>query len=421
MSHTASTDVIPADSPAESKTSQSASEPFCQGLSTRSVHAGRLANPYHSIAEPLVQAATYTFENTQDLRSFMEYRLWGPVEGRIDYGRYGNPTIRAVESRLATLENAGDAVLFASGMAAITTALLTLLSSGDHVVMTADCYRRTRLFCQTYLKRLGISCSSVAMGDYQALESAVRPETRLFVSESPTNPYLRVLDLERFAEIARRHGVKSMVDSTFATPLNVRPLEWGVDLVVHSATKYLGGHNDLLAGVLAGSSDLIAQLRQALGTLGAVTDPHNAFLLDRGLKTLGIRLERQNLNGLAISQFLEANPAIEKVWYPGLPSHPDHHIAVSQMLGFGGVISFTVRGDMETTSRFIDALQIPKIATSLGGTESLISQPAIMSYFDMEPEERQNLGILDNLVRLAVGIEDTSDLIADLEQALQLI
>jgi cystathionine gamma-synthase len=421
MSHTTATQLVPADSPAESKTSQSSLGPFCQGPSTQSVHAGRPANPYHAISEPLVQAATYTFENTEDLRSFMEYRLWGPVEGRNDYGRYGNPSIRAVESRLAALEGAEDAVLFASGMAAITTALLTLLSSGDHVVMTADCYRRTRLFCQSYLKRLGISCSTVAMGDYQALESAIRPETRLFVSESPTNPYLRVLDLERFAEIARRYGVKSIVDSTFATPLNVRPLEWGVDLVVHSATKYLAGHNDLMAGILAGSSELIAQLRLALGTLGAVTDPHNAFLLDRGLKTLGIRLERQNVSGQAISQFLEANPAIEKVWYPGLPSHPDHQVAVSQMRGFGGVISFTVRGDLESTSRFIDALQIPKIATSLGGTESLISQPAIMSYFDMEPEERQSLGILDNLVRLAVGIEDTGDLIADLEQALKTI
>jgi cystathionine gamma-synthase len=421
MAHTISTNVIPAASPAESKASQSSSGPYCQGPSTRSVHGGRLANPYHSIAEPLVQAATYTFESTQDLRSFMEYRLWGPVEGRIDYGRYGNPSVRAVELRLAALEGADDAVLFATGMAAITTTLLTLLSSGDHVVMTADCYRRTRLFCQTYLKRLGIACSTVAMGDYQALESAVRPETRLLVSESPTNPYLRILDLERFAGIARRNGVKSIVDSTFATPLNIRPLEWGVDLVVHSATKYLAGHNDLLAGVLAGSSDMIAPLREALGTFGAVADPHNAFLLDRGLKTLGIRLERQNQSGLAISQFLEAHSAVDKVWYPGLPSHPDHQVAVSQMRGFGGVISFTVRGDMETTSRFIDALQISKIATSLGGTESLVSQPAIMSYFDMEPEERRGLGILDNLVRLAVGIEDTGDLIADLEQALQTV
>jgi cystathionine gamma-synthase len=421
MSHTASTNVIPADSPVESKKSHTSSEPFCYGPSTRSVHAGRPANPYHSITEPLVQAATYTFESTQDLRSFMEYRLWGPVDGRIDYGRYGNPTVRSVELRLAALESAGDAVVFPTGMAAITTTLLTLLSSGDHVVMTADCYRRTRLYCQTYLKRFGISCSTVAMGDYQALESAIQPETRLLISESPTNPYLRILDLERFAGIARRNGVKSIVDSTFATPLNIRPLEWGVDLVVHSATKYLGGHNDLLAGVLAGSSDLIAQIREALGTFGAVVDPHNAFLLDRGLKTMGIRLERQNLSGLAISQFLEANPAIDKVWYPGLPSHPDHQIAGSQMRGFGGVISFTVRGDMDTTSRFIDALQIPKIATSLGGTETLVSQLAIMSYFDMEPDERHALGIFDNLVRLAVGIEDTGDLIADLEQALQLV
>ncbi|MEJ2600330.1 MAG: aminotransferase class I/II-fold pyridoxal phosphate-dependent enzyme [Anaerolineales bacterium] len=421
MSHTHSTDLVPSAPPVGSNVSQPISESRNLGPSTKSVHAGRRTNPYHAIAEPLVQTATYTFENTQDLRSFMEYRIWGPVEGRVDYGRYGNPSVRAVESRLAALEGAGDALMFATGMAAITTTLLSLLSDGDHVVMTDDCYRRTRLFCQTYLKRLGVECSTVPMGDYAALEEAIRPETKLFVSESPTNPYLRILDLERFAEIARKNGVKTIIDSTFATPLNLRPLDWGVDLVIHSATKYLAGHNDLLAGILAGSIDLLAPVREALGTLGAVADPHNAFLLDRGLKTLGLRVERQNQNGLAISQFLESHPAIEQVWYPGLPSHPDHKIAVAQMHGFGGVISFTLHGDLETTSGFIDALRIPKIATSLGGTESLISQPAIMSYFDMEPEERRSLGILDNLVRLAVGIEDSEDLIADLDQALQTI
>jgi cystathionine gamma-synthase len=387
------------------------------GPSTRSVHFGRRSNQYHAISDPIVQAATYTFDDTEDLRTFMEYRLWGPVEGRTEYGRYGNPTVEAVEARLARLEGAGDAILFSSGMAGITTALLALLSSGDHLVITSDCYRRTRQFCQNFLKRMGITCSVVEVGDYEALEAVIRPETRILISESPTNPYLRVLDLERFTQIARSHRVKTLVDATFATPLNVRPLEWGVDLVVHSATKYLAGHNDLLAGVVAGETNLLGPIRETLGVLGAIADPHNASLLLRGLKTLGLRLERQNYTAQRIAEYLEGHPAVEQVWYPGLASHPDHAIAVSQMHGFGGVVSFTVRGDLNRTSQFIDALKIPLIATSLGGCETLVSQPALMSYFELSSEERLAIGIRDNLVRLAVGIEDLSDLLADLDQA----
>jgi cystathionine gamma-synthase len=389
------------------------------GASTQSVHAGRRSNPYHSVADPIVQTATYLFKDTAQLSEFMDAQLWGPVEGRTEYGRYGNPTVQATEARLAALEKADDAILFASGMAAITTVLLAMLPADAHIILTEECYRRTRDFCQTFLKRLGITCSLVPMGDYAALEAAIRPETRLLVSESPTNPYLRVLDLERFVEVARRHRVKTLVDATFATPLNQRPLEWGVDLVVHSATKYLAGHNDLLAGVVAGELGLIASLRRALGVLGAVIDPHNAVLLQRGLKTLGLRLERQNQNGQAVAEFLESHPAVERVWYPGLASHPDHDTAASQMRGFGGVVSFEVRGDRETTSRLVDALQIPLLATSLGGVESLVTQPAIMSYYELSPKERQELGIRDNLVRLALGIEDAHDLIADLEGALR--
>lgn len=388
------------------------------GPSTQSVHAGRKPNPFHAITDPIVQTATFTFKDTADLVHFMEFRLWGPVEGRVDYGRYGNPTVSAVEERLAALESAGGAILFASGMAAITTALLAILSSGSHLVVTDDCYRRTRQFCATFLKRMGIECTVVPMGDFEALEKAIRPTTKLVVSESPTNPYLRVLDLERFVAAARRHKVKTLVDATFATPLNIRPLEWGVDLVVHSATKYLAGHNDLLAGVLAGEADLIATLRETLGVMGAIADPHNAALLGRGLKTLGLRVARQNQNGQAVAEFLAGHPAVERVWYPGLASHPDYDVAKAQMSGFGGVVSFTIRGNLETTSRFIDTLQIPLLATSLGGVESLVSQPALMSYFDLSSEERMAIGIRDNLVRLSVGIEDAADLIADLDQAL---
>jgi len=390
-----------------------------RGPSTQAVHGGKKPNPYHSLIEPVLQTAT--FEDTADLCGFMEARMWGQAGDRTEYGRYGNPTVAAAESRLAALEGAGDAVLFSSGMAAITTVLLAMLPTGTHLVITDDCYRRTRQFCATFLKRLGITCSVVPMGDYGALERAIRPETRLLVSESPTNPYLRVLDLEALAGIARRQRVKTLVDATFATPFNVRPLEWGIDLVVHSATKYLAGHNDLLAGVVAGEAGLIASLRDALGVMGAISDPHNASLLVRGLKTLGLRIERQNQSGQAVADFLEAHPAVERVWYPGLKSHPDHAVAAAQMKGFGGVVSFTVRGDLEAASRVVDALQIPQLATSLGGPESLVSQPALMAHYDLSSEERRALGIRDNLIRLALGIEDTGDLISDLGQALKVV
>ncbi len=389
------------------------------GPSTISVHGNRRRNPYHSVAEPIVQTATYSFENTSELVDFMEARMWGREDnGRSEYGRYGNPTVDAAERRLAALEGAPAALLFSSGMAAVTSVLLAMLPAGAHIVITDDSYRRTREFCKTFLKRLGVQCSIVKMGDYDALEAAILENTRLVISESPTNPYLRCLDLERFVEIARRHRVKTLIDATFATPLNLRPLDWGVDLVVHSATKYLAGHNDLLAGVVTGDAGLIASLKNALGVMGAISDPHNAALLLRGLKTLGLRIERQNASGLAVASFLEAHPAVERVWYPGLRSHPDHEIARRYFTGFGGVVSFSVRGDLQATSRFIDRLEIPMIAASLGGVESLIEQPALMSYYELSTEERIALGIPENLVRFSIGIEDTQDLIADLDQSL---
>jgi len=390
--------------------------------STAAVHAGeRRAKPYHSLIDPIVPTSTFTFDNTADLVEYMEAHQAGHDQGRVEYGRYGNPTISAVEERLAALEGAEQAVLFSSGMASITTTLLSFLSAGDHLVITDDCYRRTRQFCLEFLKKLNISCTVVAMGDYQALERSINARTKLLVSETPTNPYLRVLDVERFAEIGRRYGVITLVDTTFATPFNLQPLNWGIDLVAHSATKYLGGHNDLLAGVVAGSREKIATIRETNGVIGAVSDANNAYLLLRGLKTLGVRVRHQNDTGLQVAQFLAAHPAIEQVWYPGLPSHPDHETALRQMRGFGGVVSFTVRGDLLRTSQFIDALQIPYISPSLGGTESLVGQPALVSYYPYSPEERRALGIEDNLVRLALGLEDADDLIADLKQALSFI
>ncbi len=390
------------------------------GSSTLSVHGGvQRRKAYHALTQPIVQTATYTFRDTAELVDFMERKTWGDGHDREEYGRYGNPTVAAVEQRLAALDGGDDAALFASGMNAVTTLLLAVLPQGAHIVMTSDCYRRTRQFCLTFLKRFGIDTTVVDCGDYAAIEAAIIPKrTRFIISESPTNPYLRIADLERLADLGRRYRVLTLIDSTFATPVNQRPIEWGIDFVVHSATKYLSGHNDLLAGVVVGRADRIKALRDARGVLGGVVDPHNAFLLDRGIKTLGVRVQQQNRTAQAVAEYLEAHPAIERVWYPGLPSHPDYPVAARQMSGFGGVISFEVRGDLQTAAEFIDRLHIPYIAPSLGGVESLIEQPALMSYYEKTTEERLELGIRDNLVRFAVGIEDTDDILADLAQAL---
>ncbi|HYO89727.1 MAG TPA: aminotransferase class I/II-fold pyridoxal phosphate-dependent enzyme [Candidatus Limnocylindrales bacterium] len=390
------------------------------GESTRAVHGGANRNKgYHSLTEPIVQTATFTFRNTQDVIDYMEATLHGEGVEREEYGRYGNPTVNAVERKLAALDGGEDAVLFSSGMAAVTTTLLAILPTGAHIIMTDDCYRRTRQFALTFLKRFGIETAVVPMGDYESMEAAIIPKkTRVIVSESPTNPYLRVADLEKVAALGKAHKVLTLIDSTFATPINQRPLDWGIDLVTHSATKYLSGHNDLLAGVVVGRADRIKALRDARGILGSIMDPHAASLLDRGLKTLGVRMGQQNANALAVAQFLSHHPAIDRVWYPGLPEHPDHSIAALQMNGYGGVVTFEVKGDLKTTSDFIDRLRIPYIAPSLGGVESLIEQPALISYYDKSTEERLALGMKDNLVRFAVGIEDTDDLLDDLEQGL---
>ncbi len=387
-------------------------------LSTRVVHAGETrAKPHHALTTPIVQTSTFTFDDTSDLISYHEARLNGGTE-RTEYGRYGNPTLQAVEHKLADLDGGQAALLFSSGMAAVTVSLLSLLSSGAHVVMTDDCYRRTRQFVTQFLSRYDVQATQVPVGDYDALEKAIRPNTRLILTESPTNPYLRVVDVPRLVQIARRHGVKTIIDSTFATPINQRPLEFGVDLVLHSATKYLGGHNDLLAGVVVGSNELVAGLRETQGTIGAICDPNTAYLLLRGLKTLELRVARHNETALKVACFLERHPRVRRVYYPGLPSHPQHAVARQQMSGFGGVVSFEVEGDIETTGHFVDALQIPYIGPSLGGAESLVIHVALATYYELSSQERAAVGIGETLVRLAVGLEDADDLIADLDQAL---
>jgi cystathionine gamma-synthase len=385
------------------------------GASTRAVHGGeQRPKPSNALTTPIAQTATYTFANTAELADHFE----GHIE-REEYGRYGNPTQQVAQGKLAALEGAEDALLFSSGMAAITTTLFAMLSKGAHVVVTDDAYRRTRQFLNQILRRYGVDVSTVPAGDYERMEDAIRQTTRLIFSESPTNPYNRVLDLERVVAIGQRHRVKTVIDSTFATPINQKPLEFGIDLVIHSATKYLGGHNDLLAGAVLGSADLIAGIRDLQGVTGAVPDPFAAYLLIRGLKTLPLRVARQNDNAQRIAEFLAAHPKVERVHYAGLPSHPEHAVAQRQMSGFGGVVSFELRGDLAAGSRLVDHCRIPVIAPSLGGVESMIEQPALMSFYELTTEERLQVGIKDSLIRYAVGIEDADDLIADLSQALQ--
>jgi len=383
-------------------------------LLTRAIHGGEpRVHPYDALTPPIAQTATYSFKDTAELVSYME----GHIE-REEYGRYGNPSVRLLEQKVAALEGVDDAVAFSSGMAAMTSAILALLKQDSHVVLFADCYRRTRQFVTGFLSRFGVTYTLIPPGDLDALERAITDKTRLVISEMPTNPYQTCVDLERLAAICKGTRAKTLIDSTFATPINLRPAEHGIDLIVHSATKYLAGHNDVLAGVVAGNSGLSGLVRDLRHVFGAVLDPHAAYLVTRGIKTLGLRVAQQNTSAQALAERLEAHPKVKQVWYPGLASHPQHTIARRFMSGFGGVVTFELNVDLAATGRFIDALRIPRIAPSLGGVESLVEQPALMSYFELSTEEREAVGIRNSLVRYAVGIEGTEDLLADVVQAL---
>jgi len=322
----------------------------------------------------------------------------------------------------SALEGAEDCLLSASGMCSATTMLLALVPAGGHIVTTTDCYRRTRQFIQTLLPKMGITTTVIDPSDMGALQRALSQRDKpvsLFFSESPTNPYLRCVDVRAISAACHAAGAVVCIDSTFATPCNQRALALGADIVLHSATKYLAGHNDLLAGAVAGKASLVAQVRALHAILGGVIDPHCAYLLLRGLKTLALRVARHNENALRLARVLEKHPAIARVHYPGLESHPDHKIAAAQMDGFGGVVSFEVKGDLWATAKFIDACRLPYIAPSLGGVESLIEQPTIISYWDQGPDKRAAIGIKDNLVRFSAGIEDYADIESDILQALE--
>ncbi len=386
-----------------------------RGFSTLAVHAGeQRQKPCNAITDAIYCAATYTFPDTESVIEYVEKRL-----PREEYGRYGNPGEKVAEAKLAALDGGEAAVLYSTGMSAVAGLLMALLESGDEVVLFDECYHRSREFCTKVLGRFGVVTHQVPAGDYEQMEARVNERTRLLISESPTNPHLSVVDLERFVDIGQRHDVETLIDATLATPYNLRPIEYGVDYVLHSCTKYLAGHNDMLGGVIVGSAEKLEPVRKLRGVTGMINGPHNIYLLLRGLKTFELRMQRHNENGQAVAEFLDGHPRVERVYYPGLPSHPYYEIARATMRGFGGLVTFQVKdaGDVET-SAVVDAVRIPRIGPSLGGVESLIEQPTHMSYHDFTPEARRAVGIHDNMIRLACGIENAEDLIEDLRQAL---
>ena len=385
-----------------------------KSLSTRAIHAGEPRTKYaDSLTTPIVQTSTYTFRNSKAIEDYTK-----KGKEHFEYGRYGNPTTQIAETRLADLEGAEDCVVFSSGMSAITTTILSLVQSGDHIVITDDSYKKTLEFCRSYLKQFGIECTIVPFGNYEVLEKAIKKNTRFIFSESPTNPYLNIFDLVRIKKIAEKHNVLTLIDSTFSTPFNQRPIEFGMDIILHSLTKYLAGHNDILAGAVLGKEELVEKVRNLHKSMGGCIDPHCCYLLLRGLKTFALRVERQNESALKIARFLEGHPRVQKVYYPFLESHRHYEIARQQMTGGGGVVTFEIKGNLKTAKCFLDALKLIYIGPSLGGVESLITHPAMVSYYDYTRKARYELGLTDTLFRLSVGIEDVEDLIADLDGAL---
>jgi cystathionine beta-lyase/cystathionine gamma-synthase len=378
---------------------------------TESVHGGASLEKRNApMAQPIYQTSTFQVtDSEQQLRA---------TDTDMFYTRYGNPTHTAVETRIAELEGTDAALLFASGMNAITTSILALVKSGDHVVAQRDIYGGVTKFLSTWLPKLGVETTFVDTTDYDQHVRAIRPNTKLLYLESPTNPTLRVVDLHKAAAIARDHQLITLIDSTFATPINQRPAEFGIDLVLHSGTKYFGGHTDLICGAAAGRRDLIDEIHHTRTTLGGTMDPHAAYLLLRGIKTLAVRVERQNESALRIAEFLALHSKVRSVNYPFLHGHPQRALAMEQMKGGGGVLSFEVDGTGEDAKRLSESLHLFTLAPSLGGVESLVSIPVLTSHAMISAEHRQKMGVTEQLVRLSVGIENADDLIADLEQAL---
>ncbi|HEY4905660.1 MAG TPA: aminotransferase class I/II-fold pyridoxal phosphate-dependent enzyme [Candidatus Sulfotelmatobacter sp.] len=337
------------------------------------------------------------------------------------YTRYGNPTNTVAEQTVAALEGVEAALTFASGMGAVTTTIMALLKAGDHIVAQRDIYGGVTKFLSQWLPKLGIETTFVDTTAYEQHARAMRPNTKMLYVESPTNPTLRVVDLKKIASLARQHNLISMIDSTFATPVNTRPSEYGIDLVMHSGTKYLSGHADLICGVVAGCRELIDRILDTRTSLGNCMDPHASWMLVRGLKTLAVRVARQNENALRVAEFLAQHGKVRQVHYPFLKNHPQYSLARTQMLGGGGMVGFEVEGTGEDARRVSESMRLFTLAPSLGGVESLVSIPVLTSHAMIRPEQREKMGVTEQMIRLSVGIENADDLIADLEHALEAV
>lgn len=367
-----------------------------------------------AIAQAIIPAVAYSFPDCETAADAVS----GKKEA-IYYGRYGNPTLRTLEAKMAVLENGESALGVSSGMAAISIALLYFLQQGDHLIVTKDVYGGTHKFLTTLAPRFGITFDFVDCTTLDNIQRAVKSNTKAVYIETPSNPLLTVLDIEGIAKLTKRYGIPLIIDNTFMSPYLQKPLDLGADIVVHSATKYLNGHGDVIAGFVIGKSQDIKFMRQNLmGDLGQVLNAWDSFLILRGLKTLGLRVDRHCNNAQKIAEFLEEHPLIEKVYYPGLPSHPQHELAKKQMKGMGGIVSFELKGGIEAGKSFINALNLAMISFSLGDPETLVQHPATMTHSSIPANERVNFGITDGLIRLSLGLEDSLDIIDDLEQAL---
>ncbi|XP_014498014.1 cystathionine gamma-synthase 1, chloroplastic [Vigna radiata var. radiata] len=393
---------------------------FLKSDASKTIHAAeRLGRGIvtDGITTPVVNTSAYFFKKTADLIDFKENR-----QVSYEYGRYGNPTTVVLEEKISALEGAESTVIMASGMCASIVLFLAVIPAGGHLVTTTDCYRKTRIFIETFLPKMGITTTVIDPADVGALETALEQHNvSLFFTESPTNPFLRCVDIKLVSELCHKKGTLLCIDGTFATPLNQKALALGADLILHSLTKYMSGHHDVLGGCISGSTKVVSQIRTFHHILGGTLNPNAAYLLIRGMKTLHLRVQQQNSTGMGMAKILEAHPKVKRVYYPGLPSHPEHELAKRQMTGFGGVVSFEIDGDLHTTIKFVDSLKIPYIAASFGGCESIVDQPAILSYWDLPQSERAKYKIHDNLVRFSFGVEDFEDLKADVLQALEAI
>lgn len=384
------------------------------GMSTRCVHAGEARDAEGAIHAPLYNHSTFAFANTEDLLDVVEGRQDGNL-----YTRYGlNPTIRSTERKLADLEGGEAALAFGSGMAAEAATILAHTKAGEHVVCLGDVYSGTIELLSENLSRVGIDTTFLLNNEVERLEEVVAERTRIVFFESPTNPTMDVFDIAEVAAVARRVGALVVIDNTFATPVNQNPLEHGADIVIHSATKYLGGHSDITAGAAIATAELLGPVAMWRKNLGQVIAPEVAFLLSRSMRSLIVRVNAQNATATAVAEFLASHPRVAKVNYPGRATGAQAEIVARQMRGGGGILSFVVDGDAAQTAAVLDRLQLISLAPSVGGVESLACQPAMLTHHPLSPEDRERRGIVDGLVRLSVGLEDAADLIADLDRAL---